>query len=1222
MATITTRSGKGSPLTNNEVDANFTNLNTDKAELSGANFTGSIDVTGSVVADGLTVDGNALLTGQSTTIKPASSSVPASLIIQSNSGASGGNDRPILKFRDATGTGGFNFKVNGDAGNAVQLQHVTSSGTKDRLRISYDGDISFYEDTGTTPKMVWSAANEDLNFADGVKATFGAGDDLEIFSNGSTALLKAGNATSDIRIESDNRIVIADRGFNEAFAVFNDDSDVKLYHDGSQKFATTSTGADISGVLTADGLTVDGESDLNATITITHANPRIKFIENNTTNANTQFSNDGGDFAISTMNDAESTFTKRFNLDHATGDISFYNDSAAQGLFWDSSTSRLGLGATSPSAPIHVIASSPELRLQDSDDNGYLSFNHNGANSYISTTQGALLFRTGGTSEKFRINADGSSVFSGSVSTGGEVNLRLDSTGDGVNGYDINWLNSATQGTDDRLALIRVTNEGGDGSNRGGKLSFLTRQSGNANFNSALVLNKSGNATFSGSVTATNTILNTGSTTVSAILRGGDGNSKNLVFQKQTGSAQQAKISAVGDDLRFSTGSAEQLKLDQNGNLNLYNGSLMVGSTTAPTAKLDVVRGGTTGLSSVNARTVALFQNNNSAGTVISINAPATGYAGIFLGDDSSESVGQIKLDNTSNTLQFVSAGGSPEMTIQSNNVNIPNGSLMVGSTTAPSAKLQAQVNNTATPAQIATDSNAVLLLENTNASGSAGIRLRGGNGAGVLMYGENNSTDKFYLTPRNDTGKSFTLDHVGNGVFQGSVTSTGLNVTSNTPVLTFTESDQSKEYQIGSYGAAFAVFDATANAFRYVIDTSGNVGIGVSDPDVKLEVSGSARFAQENHSWTFDDTINNRLGFVKKAGNYPVLSSASGIPIIFSTSDNSNLSSSVASQTLTERMRIASNGTLYHGKTADSLNTGGLQTLISGQTSITQSYTEPLRLNRMSSQGAIQKFYYNGAEVGSIGVMSGNNLIVGGTVADHAGFEFGTNRITPQIAGNVSNGIVDLGYPTQRFKDLHLSGNVNLGGTGAKVTTAISGDLITGQADTGLRFYDGGDAIIPRSTSDGQRNGTTDLGASNARFKDLYLSGGVYLGGTGAANKLDDYEEGTWTPTALNYDGTLTVDSATYVKVGALVTVKAKVSFDATADGSGVNLSSFPFVTTGIDKANGGFIVSSTVSSAARMQAIGTGSFYLMTADDSNVTYTTMASTSLEFVVIYETTA
>ena len=30
MSTLTTRSGKGSPLTNTEVDSNFTNLNTDK----------------------------------------------------------------------------------------------------------------------------------------------------------------------------------------------------------------------------------------------------------------------------------------------------------------------------------------------------------------------------------------------------------------------------------------------------------------------------------------------------------------------------------------------------------------------------------------------------------------------------------------------------------------------------------------------------------------------------------------------------------------------------------------------------------------------------------------------------------------------------------------------------------------------------------------------------------------------------------------------------------------------------------------------------------------------------------------------------------------------------------------------------------------------------------------------------------------------------------------
>ena len=68
------------------------------------------------------------------------------------------------------------------------------------------------------------------------------------------------------------------------------------------------------------------------------------------------------------------------------------------------------------------------------------------------------------------------------------------------------------------------------------------------------------------------------------------------------------------------------------------------------------------------------------------------------------------------------------------------------------------------------------------------------------------------------------------------------------------------------------------------------------------------------------------------------------------------------------------------------------------------------------------------------------------------------------------------------------------------------------------------------------------DLGIGAARWKDLYLSGGAYIGGTTAANKLDDYEEGTWT--AQLTDGSTDVDlstSAVYTKIGNLVTV----SFD-----------------------------------------------------------------------------
>jgi len=59
----------------------------------------------------------------------------------------------------------------------------------------------------------------------------------------------------------------------------------------------------------------------------------------------------------------------------------------------------------------------------------------------------------------------------------------------------------------------------------------------------------------------------------------------------------------------------------------------------------------------------------------------------------------------------------------------------------------------------------------------------------------------------------------------------------------------------------------------------------------------------------------------------------------------------------------------------------------------------------------------------------------------------------------------------------------------------------------------------------------------------DITLSGGVYLGGTGAANYMDDYEEGTWTPASGG--GTPAGGSAAaYIKIGRSVTVMADVTF------------------------------------------------------------------------------
>ena len=62
-----------------------------------------------------------------------------------------------------------------------------------------------------------------------------------------------------------------------------------------------------------------------------------------------------------------------------------------------------------------------------------------------------------------------------------------------------------------------------------------------------------------------------------------------------------------------------------------------------------------------------------------------------------------------------------------------------------------------------------------------------------------------------------------------------------------------------------------------------------------------------------------------------------------------------------------------------------------------------------------------------------------------------------------------------------------------------------------GLRFA--GNEISPRDNG-ADADDTISLGESDKRFTNAYLSGGVFLGGVAAANRLDHYEEGLHSPT------------------------------------------------------------------------------------------------------------
>ena len=81
------------------------------------------------------------------------------------------------------------------------------------------------------------------------------------------------------------------------------------------------------------------------------------------------------------------------------------------------------------------------------------------------------------------------------------------------------------------------------------------------------------------------------------------------------------------------------------------------------------------------------------------------------------------------------------------------------------------------------------------------------------------------------------------------------------------------------------------------------------------------------------------------------------------------------------------------------------------------------------------------------------------------------------------------------------------------------------------------------------------DLDATN-----LTLSGGVYLGGTGSANYLDDYEEGTWTP-IINVGSAVTLEGS-YVKIGKFVTLNGRgIDFSNFTSTTNIAITGLPFV-------------------------------------------------------------
>jgi len=98
--------------------------------------------------------------------------------------------------------------------------------------------------------------------------------------------------------------------------------------------------------------------------------------------------------------------------------------------------------------------------------------------------------------------------------------------------------------------------------------------------------------------------------------------------------------------------------------------------------------------------------------------------------------------------------------------------------------------------------------------------------------------------------------------------------------------------------------------------------------------------------------------------------------------------------------------------------------------------------------------------------------------------------------------------------------------------------------------------------TGSGAPSFPNGVSVTGAALTDPEITGGIYLGGTGTANKLDDYETGTWTPATDS--GTVGVRGAAYVKVGSKVTVSCTLhNFSDISTVSTIQITGLPFTSS-----------------------------------------------------------
>ena len=856
------------PVTDNDIDLGTNSLQFKDLYINGtANIdtlaADSVDINGGNI-DGTVIGATTAAAGTFTTIDAS-----GNVVISGNLTVSG------------TTTSVNSNEVN--IGDNILVLNSDETGTP-----SQNAGIEIERGTSTNVSLLWNESNDywtfgsnDLNFPDSSKAKFGTGNDLQIYHDGNHSYI-ADVGTGNLRLlGNDLRLQTASGAENYLKGDLN--GAVTLYYDNSAKLATTSTGIDVTGTVTSDGLTVNsGTTDTVATF------------QSSDQFADLALTDSGGTSYIRQSNGSLILEADRANAVSGSA-LVFQIDGSNVARF--TSDGRLGIGETTPSDLLHINKSQDagtqiQIENQNTGTSSYAGLNLNGqgnnftiknwgdgtskanATEFISTASGSHFIFSTQSTERARIDSSGNLLIG---QTAGNVYNQSSVSGFKLDGSSGNLQVARSGGT--TAFFNRMSNDGtivdfrkngtavGEiGTNSGyirigtddthllyhSGIDTIIPYSGSANRDNAISLGYSGarfkDLHLAGTVNFGS--LSDGTTTITGFVDEDNmsSNSATLLPTQQSVKAYvDSQISSAGGN-GISFEDNEKAQFGDGNDLQIYHSGVTSFIKDAGVGNLEIWGDGGLLIKSgdgtefkakfITNDAVELYYNNSKKFETTSTGIDVTGVittdgittsADINFGDDDKALFGagnDLKIYHSANNQSYIHEVGSGDLNILATNL-----------------KLQ-------------------------DASGTERARI---DSSGNLFVGGTSTT--------NAQGWGRQISSINSGT--------------NGAALTL--KDSNGEYQLASYANNFYLSQG-ANT-RFFINSSGRVGIGTSSPSYLLHidnVGGGDGIALQDTN----DAGSTGLHFLNNSGT--IVAEVSGL------SDNTGMTFETSGS---ERMRIDSSG-------------------------------------------------------------------------------------------------------------------------------------------------------------------------------------------------------------------------------------------------------------------------------------------------------------------------